>query len=51
LPFELGHVKTLKTLLLMGDDSLKVPPPEVVAQGTEAVLNYLRQHGAPLKPR
>ena len=42
LPPELGRLEALETLKLDGIE-LTNPPPEVVAQGTEAVLTYLRE--------
>lgn len=41
LPPELGHLTHLDTLDL-SDNPLVSPPPDVVAQGTAAVLAYLR---------
>ena len=41
LPPELGQLKSLKTLKLE-NLNLTDPPPEIVEQGTEAILAYLR---------
>jgi hypothetical protein len=41
LPKELGRLTNLKALSL-DNNPLKVPPPEIVAQGTQAVLEFLR---------
>lgn len=41
LPDSLGDLTNLKALILR-DNPLESPPPEVVAQGTEAVLAFLR---------
>ncbi len=42
LPSELGQLKNLTGLYLEGNP-LESPPPEVVKQGTKAVLAYLRE--------
>jgi internalin A len=42
LPPEIGQLQYLQRLWL-DDNPLESPPPEVVEQGTEAVLAYLRQ--------
>jgi Leucine-rich repeat (LRR) protein len=42
LPTELGKLNGLEDLWVQGNP-LVVPPPEVVAQGTAAILEYLRQ--------
>jgi Leucine-rich repeat (LRR) protein len=44
LPMELGNLQILQTLKL-DRNPLTVPPPDVVAQGTQAVLEYLRKLG------
>jgi len=41
LPYSLGRLAHLHTLDLR-DNALSDPPPDVIAQGTEAVLAYLR---------
>jgi len=41
LPKELGNLTQLTDLLLEGNP-LKTPPPEIVEQGTESVLEFLR---------
>ena len=41
LPSEVGLLAHLK-IILLGRNPLKEPPPGVVAQGTEAILSYLR---------
>ena len=42
LPPELGHLRTIKTLELLGNQQLMEPPTAVVAQGTSAIVEYLR---------
>ena len=42
VPPELGRLTKLNTLTLDGNKDLISPPPEVVQQGTEAILAYLR---------
>lgn len=42
LPPEIGHLTSLQTLFLNNNPSLQSPPPEIVAQGTPAILAYLR---------
>jgi hypothetical protein len=42
LPAELGKLNGLEDLWVLGNP-LVVPPPEVVEQGTAAILDYLRQ--------
>ena len=42
LPTELGQLTNLQTLDLDENPELQIPPPEVVRQGTPAVLAYLR---------
>lgn len=42
LPIEIAQIKNLQTLKLDGNKNLISPPPEVVEQGTEAVLKYLK---------
>src|SRR6266704_1499225 len=41
LPAELGQLANLYELGLSGNPQLQIPPPEVVDQGTSAVLAYL----------
>lgn len=41
LPTELGQLQNLKRLKLLGN-ALSIPPREIVVQGTQAVLAYLR---------
>lgn len=43
VPPELGKLKGLKELRLEGNKGLMSPPPQVIDQGTEAVLVYLRE--------
>ncbi len=42
LPPELGQLPNLEMLELADNPQLQIPPPEVVQQGTPAVLTYLR---------
>ena len=42
LPAWLGALTGLQTLELGGCEALQTPPPSVVAAGTPAVLQYLR---------
>jgi len=42
LPTEIAELTNLKSLKLDGNPDLTVPPPEVVKQGTKAILEYLR---------
>lgn len=43
LPAELGNLSKLSSLsLLRNRNPLQTPPPEIVAQGTDAILFYLR---------
>ena len=42
LPRELGRLTQLEQLLV-NDNPLVTPPPDVVAQGTQAILQFLRQ--------
>ncbi|MEO0456661.1 MAG: COR domain-containing protein [Cyanobacteria bacterium P01_A01_bin.114] len=42
VPKELGQLANLKVLDLSANFGLKSPPPEVLAQGTQAILSYLR---------
>jgi internalin A len=41
LPKRIGQLTALTTLELRGNP-LETPPPDVVAQGTQAVLEFLR---------
>jgi len=43
LPPELGRLEKLTSLSLDGNPHLKSPPREVVEQGTQAILGYLRE--------
>jgi hypothetical protein len=43
LPAELGHLIELEWLALEDNPALEVPPPDVAAQGADAVLAYLRE--------
>ena len=43
LPAELGNLTNLEMLGLDGNKALTSPPPEVVKQGTKAILSYLRE--------
>jgi len=43
IPAELGKLTKLNTLDLDGNKALTSPPPEVVKQGTKAILAYLRE--------
>jgi internalin A len=43
LPAEIGQLANLQKLDLRFNYELVDPPPEIVRQGTQAVLNYLRQ--------
>jgi hypothetical protein len=42
LPLKFGELSKLEKLILEGNP-LKSPPPEVVNQGTKAILEYLRK--------
>ena len=42
VPIELGNLKKINTLYLFGNHDLKFPPPEVIEEGTQAVLSYLQ---------
>ena len=42
LPYSLGRLTQLRALDLR-DNAFSDPPPEVIEQGTEAVLDYLRR--------
>ncbi len=41
LPATIGQLRNLKKLFLNGNP-LQTPPPEIVQQGTQAILAYLR---------
>ena len=43
IPAELGNLTSLDTLMLGGNKALTSPPPEVLKQGTKAILAYLRE--------
>ncbi|MBE9069834.1 leucine-rich repeat domain-containing protein, partial [Leptolyngbya cf. ectocarpi LEGE 11479] len=43
VPKELGNLSNLTLLTLHENSSLTVPPPEVVEQGTRAILTYLQE--------
>jgi internalin A len=43
IPVELGQLKNVQELSLAGNSDLLTPPPEVVSQGTEAILSFLRE--------
>ena len=43
IPPELGKLTKLETLILDDNETLISPPPEVVKQGTKAILAYLRE--------
>jgi internalin A len=43
IPLELGRLANLQRLDLDGNLSLLTPPPEILAQGTRAVLSFLRE--------
>jgi small GTP-binding protein len=43
LPPEVGQLNRLQQLDLTGNPDLVDPPPEIIAGGTKAILNYLRQ--------
>ncbi|MBN3890562.1 MAG: leucine-rich repeat domain-containing protein [Nostoc sp. JL31] len=42
LPPEIGQLSNLTKLFLNNNPQLSSPPPEIVEQGTEAILTYLR---------
>jgi hypothetical protein len=44
---ELATMPRLAAIELRGNPHLLVPPPEIVARGNHAVLDYLRGHGVP----
>ncbi|GHO47584.1 leucine-rich repeat domain-containing protein [Ktedonospora formicarum] len=44
IPMELGWLTQLKSLDLINNPNLHYPPPNVINQGVEAVLTYLRSH-------
>jgi len=41
LPAEIGQLSSLQELSLY-DNPVQIPPPEIIAQGTPAILAYLR---------
>ncbi|MEH1868818.1 MAG: COR domain-containing protein [Nostoc sp.] len=43
LPPEISQLSNLTTLLLSNNPQLTSPPPEIVEQGTQAILTYLRE--------
>ncbi|MEM9165310.1 MAG: hypothetical protein AAGC54_19895 [Cyanobacteria bacterium P01_F01_bin.4] len=43
VPKELGQLANLTRLDLSANTDLKSPPPEVVEQGTRAILSYLQE--------
>ncbi len=43
IPAELGNLKNLEMLNLYDNKTLTYPPPEVVKQGTKAILTYLQE--------
>jgi small GTP-binding protein len=43
LPPEIGRLINLQQLDLQDNHSLEDPPPEIMADGTKAILNYLQQ--------
>ena len=43
LPPELGELASLQTLSLDSNPDLLTPPPEIIAQGTQAVLSFLQE--------
>ena len=43
IPAELGKLTKLEELKLAGNETLTSPPPEVVKQGTKAILAYLQK--------
>ncbi|MFN6566356.1 COR domain-containing protein [Dendronalium sp. ChiSLP03b] len=43
LPPEIGQLSQLTTLVLDKNPQLTSPPPEIVEQGTQAILTYLRE--------
>jgi Leucine-rich repeat (LRR) protein len=42
LPPEISQLSNLTELFLSDNPQLTSPPPEIVEQGTQAILNYLR---------
>jgi hypothetical protein len=44
VPAEIGQLSALKALLLERNPGLVFPPPEIVEQGTAAVLTFLRKY-------
>ncbi|MGV3721345.1 MAG: COR domain-containing protein [Actinomycetota bacterium] len=51
LPPELGQLTSLTRLFIQGNTTLKSPPPEVVEQGTQAILSYLRDRLEDCEPQ
>ena len=47
LPYEMGQLSQL-TILELNNSLLTFPPPEIQAQGTQAILAYLRDYQAML---
>ena len=43
IPAELGKLTNLDDMILSDNEALILPPPEIVKQGTPAILNYLRE--------
>ncbi|WP_341526566.1 COR domain-containing protein [Nostoc sp. UHCC 0302] len=43
LPLEISQLSNLTTLSLFNNPQLTSPPPEIVKQGTQAILTYLRE--------
>jgi internalin A len=42
IPIELGNLTKIEALTLVGNEVLRSPPPEILKQGTKAILAYLR---------
>ncbi len=45
VPDSIGQLTSL-TILDLGDNPLSSPPPEVTAQGTKAIVAFLRAHAS-----